>query len=164
MEKDQFRMEEEHQEKKLQRQMEIEKSISYRLIKGISTLMDKHFLDPIIGLFPGAGDVLSSLASIPFIYVSLFKVRSIPLTLAVLSNTLIDVLIGLIPFWIGDFCDCFYHSNLKNFKLITGFVEDDKEIIDQVNRRAGWMVVLIAVVCIAIYGLISLVASFFSQQ
>ncbi len=144
-------------EKKLMRRMEIEESTSYKMIKWISTLMDKYLLDPVIGMFPVVGDILSTLTTLPFIYVSLFKVRSIPLTLAIIANALIDVLIGIIPYWLGNLLDIFNRSNLRNFKLITGFVEGDEEIIHKVNKSAIWMVVIIVVVCIAIGLLISLV-------
>lgn len=141
------------------RQMELESSTSYGMVKGISTAMDKYYLDPIIGFFPVAGDMLSSVFTLPFIYMSLFKIRSIPLTLAIISNMLIDVLIGMIPFWVGNIFDFFNRSYLKNFKLITGFVEDDRETIEEVNKKAIWMLVIIGIVCFLIYLLIGLVAN-----
>ncbi|MDL2303761.1 DUF4112 domain-containing protein [Bacteroides sp. OttesenSCG-928-D19] len=141
------------------RQMELESSTSYGMVKGISTVMDKYCLDPIIGLFPVAGDMLSSIFTLPFIYMSLFKIRSIPLTLAIISNMLIDVLIGMIPFWVGNIFDFLNRSYLKNFKLITGFVEDDRETIEEVNKKAIWMLVIIGIVCFLIYLLIGLVAN-----
>ena len=92
------RKEEERAQRKLERQLEIEESASYRLIKGIATLMDKYFLDPILGLLPGVGDALGTIFVLPFIYVSLFKIHSIPLTLAVIYNALVDAALGMIPF------------------------------------------------------------------
>lgn len=77
-------------------------SISYNMVRGVAKWMDRYYLDPILGLIPGFGDVISPFFVVPFIYVSIFKVRSVPLTLAVIYNVLIDVLIGLIPFYIGD--------------------------------------------------------------
>lgn len=38
--------------------------------------------------------------------------------------TLVDVLIGMIPFT-GNILVFFYRSYLKNWQLINGFVEDD---------------------------------------
>jgi len=149
--------------KKEEKRLEIQQSSSYQLIRGISTAMDKWFLDPIIGFFPIVGDLIGSVFSLPFIYVSLFKVRSIPLTLAVIRNTLVDVLLGLIPFWIGSIVDIFYRSNLKNFKLITGFVDDDKEVISEVNRKAIWMTLIIAIICYLIYWVIVVVSQLTTQ-
>ena len=109
--------------------------------------MDKYYLDPLIGLIPGGvGDVLSSSLAMPFIYYSLCVVRSIPLTLAVIYNVLLDVLIGAIPF-VGNVLDIFKRSYLSNLRLITGYIEDDKEIISKVRKKALATAVLIAIVC-----------------
>ena len=107
----------------------------------------KYYLDPLIGLIPGGvGDVLSSSLAMPFIYYSLCVVRSIPLTLAVIYNVLLDVLIGAIPF-VGNVLDIFKRSYLSNLRLITGYIEDDKEIISKVRKKALATAVLIAIVC-----------------
>lgn len=145
--------EEHRQQKKEMRKMEIETSSMYLEVKSIATYMDKYFLDAIIGLVPVIGDFLSFMACLPSIYVSLVKIRSIPLTLAVTFNALADVFIGIIP-WLGNILDFFNRANLKNFKLITGFVEDDRTVIDEVNKRAVWMAILIVVMCFAIYFMI----------
>ena len=100
--------EEERREAKEMRRLEIEDSLSYKACMAINKYMDKYFLDPIIGfILPSLGDFLSSLLVWPFIYVAAFKVRSLPLTLAVIFNVLRDIAIGLIPFWIGDIFDAF---------------------------------------------------------
>ena len=129
---------------------------SYRLMVGTAKYMDKYFLDPILGfILPGIGDVLSSVFAFPFIYYSLCVVKSIPLTLAVIFNILMDVLIGAIPFYIGDILDVFKRSYLENLRLITGYIEDDKEIINKVNKKAFWTAVFIVVLCWLIYVVIS---------
>ncbi len=153
-----IRKEEQRKAEKEKRRMEIEMSSSYRMVQGIAKFMDKYLLDPIIGFFvPGIGDILSSVLVLPFIHVSLFKIKSVPLTLAVIYNVLIDVLIGLIPFYIGDIIDVFNRAYLKNARLITGFVEDDKEVISEVNRKAAWMGFMILVLCVLIYFMVLLV-------
>lgn len=153
-----IRKEEQRKAEKERRRMEIEMSSSYRMVQGIAKFMDKYLLDPIIGFFvPGIGDILSSVLVLPFIHVSLFKIKSVPLTLAVIYNVLIDVFIGLIPFYIGDIIDVFNRAYLKNARLITGFVEDDKKIISEVNRKAAWMGFMILVLCVLIYFMVLLV-------
>lgn len=120
---------------------------SYRIMVKTAKYMDKYYLDPLIGLIPGGvGDVLSSSLAMPFIYYSLCVVRSIPLTLAVIYNVLLDVLIGAIPF-VGNVLDIFRRSYLDNLRLITGYIEDDKEIISKVRKKALATAVLIAIVC-----------------
>lgn len=108
---------------------------SYRLMVGTAKYMDKWFLDPILGfILPvGIGDALTSVFTFPFIYYSLCVVKSIPLTLAVIYNILMDVLIGAIPLYIGDVLDVFKRSYVENLRLVTGYIEDDKEIINKVN-------------------------------
>lgn len=129
----------------------------YRMMDKTAKWMDKYFLDPIIGLFlPGIGDALSSVLAFPYIYYSLFVIKSIPLTLAVIFNILKDILLGSIPFHIGDIIDFFNRSYVANLRLITGFINDDKEIISQVNRKAIWTAIGIFLICFAIYGVIKL--------
>lgn len=146
-------------EAKVNKKYEIEKSQSYRRLKRIATIMDKYFLDPILGLIPGIGDIATPIISVPFIYVSLFKVHSIPLTLAVIYNSLRDMLLGMIPFFIGDFIDVFHKCHLMNLRLIVGFVEDDKEIIKKVNGQAVKCAFGIAILIGLIYLMFKMVAS-----
>lgn len=150
--------EEARRRKKEQKRQALETDSSYRMVKGIATVMDKYFLDPIIGFFlPAFGDILTSVMTLPYIMVALFKVRSIPLTLAIIYNMLVDMLLGLIPFWIGDILDVFNRSYVKNYRLIVGFVEDDKEVIHEVNRKAVFTGICILVFCLVIYWLTKLV-------
>jgi len=135
---------------------DIKKDKAYQLIKAIAKVMDQYHVDPLLGLVPTVGDAVSSLLTLPYLYFSIFKLRSIPLTLALICNMLIDFAMGVIPFWIGDILDFFNHSYIKNYKLITGYVEGDKEMIKRVDRRAWWMVVMIAVLCLLIWLLIKL--------
>lgn len=150
--------EEERQQKKELRRMEIEESSAYQATQTIAKWMDKYFLDPILGFIlpAGMGDTLTSIFVIPYIYVAVCKVRSFPLTLAVIFNVLRDVALGLIPFCIGDIIDTFNRSYVQNARLIVGFVEDDKSIIEEVNRKAFWTGVLILIFCAIIYLLVRL--------
>ena len=109
----------------------------YHHIKKVTQLADGYYLDFVIGLIPGGfGDILGGLFSLSHVYFGLFKLRAIPLTLALLNNMLRDVFLGMLPFYVGDAIDFFYKSNKKNMALIDGFLNDDKEIIHQVNKKA----------------------------
>lgn len=148
--------EQERVEKKQAKREQMKNRSSYRMMVKTAKYMDKYYLDPLIGLIPGGvGDTISSLVALPFIYYSLCVVKSIPLTLAVIYNILMDVLIGAIPFYIGDILDVFKRSYVDNLKLITGYIEDDKEIINKVNKKAFWTAVFIVVLCWLIYVVIS---------
>jgi hypothetical protein len=137
-------------------QEDIKESKTYKLIEAIAKVMDEYYVDPLLGLVPTVGDAVTSLLTLPYLFFSVFKLRSIPLTLALLCNMLIDFAMGVIPFWIGDILDFFNRSYIKNYKLITGYVEGDEEMIKSVNRRAWWMAALIVVLCLLIWLLIKL--------
>lgn len=137
-------------------QEDIKESKTYKLIEAIAKVMDEYYVDPLLGLVPTVGDAVTSLLTLPYLFFSVFKLRSIPLTLALLCNMLIDFAMGVIPFWIGDILDFFNRSYIKNYKLITGYVEGDEEMIKIVNRRAWWMAALIVVLCLLIWLLIKL--------
>lgn len=143
---------------------QLENNRCYRAIRRIARYMDRWGLDPVIGLFfPAAGDILSAFLTLPFLYFSVFKLQSVPLTLALIYNTLKDIVAGLIPFGIGDLFDFFNRSYLQNFRLITGFVENDKEIIQSVNRKAWLMAGLIVLLLILIIVLTYLTVYLFSS-
>ena len=144
--------EQERQAEKEAKRDALMSTTSYRIMDKTAKYMDKYFLDPIIGLIPGGvGDVLSSFLAIPFIYFALVQVKSIPLTLAVICNVLKDALLGSIPFFIGDIIDVFNRSYVANLRLITGYVNDDKTVIHEVNRKATWSAIFIVILCVLIY-------------
>lgn len=153
-----IKKEEQRKARKGAKRLEIMNSSSYRTAHAIAKYMDKYYFDPIIGFFiPGFGDAVTSFFVVPFIYVSAIKIRSLPLTLAVIYNILVDILVGLMPFYIGDICDIFNKAYVKNARLVDGFVEDDKTIIEEVNQKAIWMGVMIVIVCFLIYLMVLLV-------
>lgn len=144
--------EQERQAEKEAKREALMTTTSYRIMDTTAKYMDKYFLDPIIGLIPGGiGDVLSSFLALPFIYFALVQVKSIPLTLAVICNVLKDALLGSIPFFIGDIIDVFNRSYIANLRLITGYVNDDKAVIHEVNRKATWSAIFIVILCVLIY-------------
>ena len=150
-------LEKEHERHSLKeaKRQELMETWSYRAMDKTTKVMDKWFLDPIIGLLPGGiGDTVSDFLTIPFLYFAIAKVKSIPLTLALICNMLIDTLIGAIPFWIGDVLDACNRSYVKNMRLITGFVNDDRKVIDEVNKKAVSSAIFIVLLCILIYFMI----------
>ena len=129
----------------------LKESKAYRFLCMITLLADKYFLDALLGFVPSVGDLVSSVFGLPFIYVTLFKVKSIPLTLAVIYNYLVDILLRSIPFFIGDAIDFFCKAHVKNLDLITHYVEGDKKTIRQVRSEALLTALLIIVLCVIIY-------------
>ena len=109
---------------------------AYQMMSGLTRYMDRYYLDALIGIIPGWGDAIALLCVVPFVYFSSRVIKSIPLTLAVINNALRDILLGMIPFFVGDIIDIFHRANIQNMKMIQGFVDGDEAVIKQVNQRA----------------------------
>lgn len=132
----------------------IRNSASYKLVHAIALWMDRRLLDPLIGLvLPGFGDALTSVFAVPYLYLSIVKLKSIPLTLAIVCNILLDVLIGIIPY-IGVVGDVFKRAFTRNAALIKGYVEGDRAIMQEIDRKAMGMAFLIVILCGLIYAMV----------
>lgn len=124
----------------------------YQAMGSVTRYMDRYYLDALMGFVPGWGDAIALLSVVPFVYFSSRVIRSIPLTLAVLNNALRDVLMGMIPFFVGDIIDFFHRANIQNMEMIQGFVDGDETVIRQVNQRA-WQSAVVLVVLLLLIGL-----------
>lgn len=144
---------------RLQRRARLMDNQVYQSMQSLTRYLDRFYLDAVIGLIPGWGDAVALLCVVPFVYFSMCIIKSIPLTLAVLNNALRDVLLGMIPFFIGDVIDIFHRANMKNMAMIQGFIDGDEAIIKQVNRRALQsaivLVVLLLLIALMIWALFS---------
>ena len=149
-----------NEEKRLQRRKRLMDNKAYQTMEGLTRYMDRYYLDALIGVIPGWGDAVTLLCVVPFVYFSLRVIKSIPLTLAVLNNALRDVLMGMIPFYIGDVIDIFHRANIKNMQMIQGFVDGDEAIIKQVNQRAWQSAIVLIVLLLLIILMIWLLISF----
>ncbi len=92
-------------------------------------------LDPIIGLIPGGGDVVSLGLSGYMIY-SAWKLGATRGTLgAMAANVAIDALVGVVPV-VGDIFDFAFKANARNMRLLEKEL-DVKEILpDTEEQRA----------------------------
>ena len=144
---------------RLQRRARLMDNQVYQSMQSFTRYMERFYLDAVIGLIPGWGDAVALLCVVPFVYFSMCIIKSIPLTLAVLNNALRDVLLGMIPFFIGDVIDIFHRANMKNMAMIQGFIDGDEAIIKQVNRRALQsaivLLVLLLLIALMIWALVS---------
>lgn len=141
-----------------QRQRLIENK-AYQTMERLTRYMDRYYLDALIGVIPGWGDGIALLSAVPFVYFSARVIKSVPLTLAVLNNALRDVLMGMIPFFVGDIIDIFHRSNIQNMQMIRGFVDGDATVIKQVNQRAIQsaivLFILLLLIALMIWALVS---------
>ena len=132
----------------------------YQTMNDITRYMDRYYLDAIIGIIPGWGDMTTILCVVPFIYFSTRVIKSIPLTLAIINNALRDVLLGMIPFFIGDVIDVFHRANTKNMAMIQGFVDGNVTVTKEVNQKAIQSAVILIILLILIALMIWALASF----
>jgi hypothetical protein len=74
-------------------------------------------LDPVLGLIPGIGDVVSAIASVYMIFVGrqMGVSNAALLRMVVIAGT--DFLIGLIPF-VGDVGDAIFKAHVRNLRII----------------------------------------------
>lgn len=133
-------------------------STSFNLVY-LSKKYDDWFLDPFVGfIIPGFGDIISSLAVMPALYVAIFKLKSFKLFLAIFYITVLDVLCGIIPM-VGDIVDAFYKANKKAARWIVGYVEGDSDTISEINKSAAWGSVMLIIIGVLIWALYSALVS-----
>ena len=147
------------EKRQLQRQRLMDNRV-YQTMQGLTRYMDRYYLDALIGVIPGWGDAIALLSALPFVYFSARIIKSVPLTLAVVNNALRDVLMGMIPFFVGDIIDIFHRSNIQNMQMVQGFVDGDEAIIRKVNQRALQSAVVLALLLLLIALMIWALVSF----
>lgn len=134
----------------------LSKSMGYKYV-WLAKKYDDWFLDPLVGFFiPEVGDLISSIAILPAFYIALFKIRSVKLAFAILIIGTIDLLVGAIP-TIGDVIDAFYKANKKAARWIVGYVENDPDVKEEVNKTVLWGSIAVVFLIVLIYLLISLI-------
>lgn len=133
---------------------------AYQAMDGLTRYMDRYYLDALIGVIPGWGDTIAVLSALPFVYFSMRVIKSVPLTLAILNNTFRDVLLGMIPFFVGDIIDIFHRANTKNMAMVQGFVDGDEAIIKEVNQRAWQSAIVLLLLLLLIVLMIWMLISF----
>ena len=80
-------------------------------------------LDALIGLIPGVGDVASTTLGLVLIARAAAGRLPLVVVLRMLVNTLVDALIGAIPF-LGDAFDFVFKSNARNLELYRLYRDD----------------------------------------
>lgn len=142
-----------------QRKERLRNSRLYNGMTKLTAYLDRYYVDGIAGLIPGGiGDAMTALFTLVHIYFSLFRLHSVPLTLAILNNSLRDLLLGLIPFYVGDLIDFFHQSNARNMRLIDGFINEDQAVIADVNRKARQSLIACLLLLVGILLILALIA------
>jgi len=95
-------------------------------------------LDPIIGLVPGFGELITLMLSTVPVYYALKEGAPLRVILRMLLNTTIDTGIGLIPF-LGDIFDFMFKSNRRNLNLFKEWRLNP----EHVAKKTTWMFALV---------------------
>ncbi len=106
-----------------------------RNIKRFAKVLDTQFklpgtnfrfgLDPILGLVPGAGDVLSYVLSGGLVVAMARNGASGQVVTKMVINVVLDTIIGAIPL-IGTLWDFTYKANARNLRLLQEHYEEGK--------------------------------------
>lgn len=80
-------------------------------------------VEPVVGLIPGAGDVVSAAVGI-WLIVEATRFRLPPSVIGrMVLNTLVDLVVGIVPF-AGDLFDFVFKSNSRNLELFRRYASD----------------------------------------
>lgn len=106
---------------------QVERLATLNRIRKLSRLMDTAIripgtsfrigLDPIIGLIPGAGDMISTAFSAYIIYLATHLGIPSKDLRKMLFNIGLEAVAGTVPL-VGDFFDAYYKSNIRNLAIL----------------------------------------------
>lgn len=121
-------------------------------VRKVSRLLDTQFkfrgirfgLDPVLGLFPGVGDLATSLMSFYLIHLA-WQLKSPPVLLLRMGlNVLFDNFLDLIPL-VGNLFDFFWRANERNLRLLEKYLENPV----RTERVSYFVIVLIGIALLA---------------
>lgn len=117
-------------------------------------------IDPILGLIPGAGDLLTGLASLYFVYLGARYGAPASVLIRMLLNILADIIIGAIPL-LGEVFDFGWKANLRNARLLDEFQSRPAKTKSQ-SKIIIWTVATISalLVLLLVYLFVWLIGAF----
>lgn len=110
--------------------------------------------DPVIGLIPGAGDILAGVVSLYFLIQAAFFGGNALVLGRMFINILLDVLIGSIPVF-GEVFDVYWKANLRNARILEELQEHPEKATTE-SRLWVWFVVIQLIIILV--GIIILIA------
>jgi hypothetical protein len=108
---------------------------SVQNLKKISELLDTKYsgpfgikfgLDPILGLIPGIGDLVTTVLSFYIIFQAYVIGVGSSVLIRMCVNVLLENLFDMIPFF-GNFFDLIWKSNTKNLELLNKYIQSPVE-------------------------------------
>jgi hypothetical protein len=130
-------------------------------LENLTRLLDSQFQIPgtkirfgadfLLGLVPGAGDMLSMGVSGILIATMAKKGASGRLVSRMILNVLLDTIVGSVPV-LGNFFDLFYKANQRNMKLMREHYQQGK------HTGSGWPIFMgVATVFLLLFVLVAIV-------
>lgn len=115
----------------------MKKETHLKIAKIVVKLLENQFtiwkfkfgLDPILGLFPGAGDLIPAILSFYIVFVAIIHKLPWLKILRMVVNIFLDFLIGVIPV-LGDFFDFIVNPNTKNMAILEQYLKDSETILE----------------------------------
>ncbi|HYC84674.1 MAG TPA: DUF4112 domain-containing protein [Chryseosolibacter sp.] len=143
---------------------------SIRLVQKIAHLLDSQFsipgtkirfgLDPVFSLFPVLGDLLTYLVSGALIYTMYNQGASRKVVIKMVLNSTFDAVLGTIPV-VGTVFDLFYRANDRNVRLLQEHYYEGKHQGSGNGMLIAIVVLAVAVVAAAIFGMWKLLEALF---
>ena len=98
----------------------------------IADLLDNKFkvlgfrfgIDPLLGLIPGGGDLVSFLLSLYIVWIGVKVELPMKKIIKMIKNTMLDLVVGVIPVF-GDVADFAFKSNLMNLEILQEHIGKD---------------------------------------
>ena len=113
-----------------------------------------HFgIDPIVGLIPGAGDVLAGGVSLYFLIKAALLQANASVLTRMFMNILMDVLVGSIPI-LGEAFDVYWKANLRNARILEELQQHPQKTTSESRLWIWFVVVQFIAILIAIILLI----------
>lgn len=107
--------------------VETDRAARIERLRRLAVLMDSSIklpgvdyrigIDPLIGLFPGVGDIITTAISSYIVYQGYKLGASRTTILKMIGNVILDGLLGEVPV-LGDIFDFAFKANLRNLRLL----------------------------------------------
>lgn len=101
-------------------------------------------IDPILGLLPGAGDVLGTVLSAYIVFEAARLGLPRETLTRMIGNILFETVTGSVPI-LGDVVDATWKANLRNLALLETHLDPSASSIDRPSRKpdTGFMVLIV---------------------
>ena len=136
-------------------------------VESVSRLMDSQFkvpgtgfrfgLDPILGLFPGVGQIPTFGISVALIMTMARHGASRNLIIRMVFNIILDLIIGSIPI-IGTIFDVTYKANDRNVRLLQQYYTEGKHQGKGTGLLLLLLLIIVLLLAALVYGFAKLVA------